>query len=237
METPLLPDAITYRHREAQPEWVARLREISPISEVVSWLAIRWHADFSRWILYEMVPNRFIDPAFRSELEGEHPDRLPDWARIVSVYQWEMFRKYKVHARPCWVIQGTKGGHKVAFDPADQELCRAQGLPPEPPKPGELPYAPFDERVAQQIIRAKNDLAEFKRKHGTTPAWKRTYAENLRAARAQYVSFINDQFEEPTEYFVEALRKGELENAPRTTKDFVKENEAADENYIQSGRF
>jgi hypothetical protein len=237
------PDSVVFHDRPIPPEWEIRLREVSPISDSVSWLALRWFAEAQRWVLYECIPNEFIERGFRSELEGAHPDTLPDWGRIVSAFQWEMFKKYRVHARPCWVIQGHNGGHKVTFDASDQELCRAQDLPTEPPQPGDLPYAPFDERVVQQIIRmsklqkVKNNLGEFKKRFGNTEGYKREFREALRAARAQYVDFINNQFEEPGDLFRSALRKGELEDAPKTTKDFVKENEVADESYIERGRF
>lgn len=229
--------------RQPDPSWVKRLREVSPISEQHSWLDIRWFAESERWLLYEMVPNAFISPGMRAELEGAHPDTLEDWARIVSAYQWQMYRKHKVHARPCWVIQGNNGGHLVAFSPVDQELARSQGLPQEPPAPGELPYAPFDERVVRQIVRmsklvkAKNDLAEFKRRYGTTEEYKRTYNNNLRAAREQYVQYINAQFADGDEDFKSALRKGELDDAPRTTDDFVEKSELQDQKYLDTGRF
>lgn len=229
--------------RQPDPSWVKRLREISPISEVVSWLDLRWFAEAERWLVYEMVPNAHIDVGMRSELEGAHPDTLEDWARIVSAYQWEQYRKHRVHARPCWVIQGANGGNKVQFDEADQELCRAQGLPTEPPAPGSLPYAPFDERVVRQLLRmsklvkCKGDLAEFRRKHGNTDGFKRTYRDNLQAARSQYVEWINAQFSDGDDEMVAASRKGELVDAPRTDDDFVEKSEVQDEKYRLTGRF
>lgn len=237
------PAPVVFHSREVPKEWETRLREISPISDVVSWLALNWFAPAERWVVYEMVPDQFIETGFRSELEGEHPDRLESWARICSPFQWEMYRKYRVHARPCWVIQGANGGNKVAFSEADQELCRAVGLPIEPPIPGALPYAPFDERVVRQLVKmnklakAKNDLQEFRRKHDTTDAYKRTFNENLRAARAQYVAYLNAQFEDGDEEIAKATREGELDAAPRTTDDFTEKAEMQDIRYIETGRF
>lgn len=235
--------ALVVHHREVPREWETRLREISPISEVISWLALNWFAPAERWVIYENVPNQFIETGFRAELEGAHPDTLPEWGRICSPFQWEMYRKHKVHARPSWVIQGANGGNKVAFNAADQELCRAVGLPPEPPQPGSLPYAPFDERVVRQLVKmnklvkAKNDLAEFKRRHGTADADKRTFNNNLREAREQYVRFINDQFTDGTDLFVKAEKQGELSNVAKTDTDWQKLDEASDEKYLQTGRF
>jgi hypothetical protein len=237
------PDSIVFHDRPVPPEWEARLREVSPISDTLSWLALRWFAEAERWVLYECVPNEFIERSMRSELEGAHPDTLPDWGRIVSAYQWDMYRKHRVHARPSWVIQGTKGGHKVAFSEPDQELCRAAGLPPHPPAPGDLPYAPFDERVVTQILRmsklaqAKNSLSEFKKKYGSVAGQKREYREALREARKLALVHYNEQFEEPTEHFVKALRVGELDDAPRTNIDWQKKDELSDEKFVETGRF
>ena len=219
------------------------MREVSPISEHHSWLAFRWFAEKARWVLYECVPNAYIEDSMRAELEGEHPDRLEDWARIVSAYQWEMYRTHKVHARPCWIIQGTKGGHLVEYDEPTKELMRSLELPTNPPEPGDLPYADFDERVVQQIVRmskltkVKNDLSEFKRKHGTTEGHKRTYNEALRQAREQYVKYLNAQLEDGDDLLAKSYRVGELEHQSTTEDDFVELSERQDENYVRRGRF
>lgn len=222
-------------------EWEARLREVSPISDVVSWLSLRYHPDFERWVLYECVPIRFISDNTLIQDLAEGDTGADDV--LVSAYQKEMFKQYRVHARPCWVIQGSKGGNKVEFTESDKELCRACSLPTEPPKPGALPYAPFDERVVGQILamsklmQARNSLSEFKAKHGTVDAQKRTYRDNLQAARAQYVKYLNEQFAEPAEDFVKAERDGEMDTHKRVETDFVKADEAIDQKYIQTGRF
>ena len=88
-----------------------------------------------------------------------------------------------------------------------------------------------------KLVKAKNNLSEFKRKHGTVDAYKKTFNDNLKAAREQYVSFINEQFAEPAEDFVKAAAEGELETAPRVDTDWLKLDEAADEKYLNTGRF
>jgi hypothetical protein len=236
-------DAVVYRERDVPQEWETRLREISPISDTHSWLALRWHPAIERWFLYEMVPDQFISLDWRSELQGEHPSKLEEWARICTPYQWDMYRKHRVHARPCWIIQGVHGGHKVAFDAADQELCRAQGLPTTPPEFGSLPYAPFDERVVVQLMRrnklvqAKNDLAEFRKRHGNTEGFKRTYRDALEKAREQYVSYLNEQLSDGDDLLRKAYDLGELDGSKRTDDDFVEKTERQDYQYIKTGRF
>jgi hypothetical protein len=236
-------DTVVLHDRPVPPEWEARLREISPISDDHSWLCLKWHPACERWFVYEMVPDRFISQGFRAELEGAHPHTLEEWARICTPWQWDAYRKYRVHARLAWIIQGSNGGHKAIFSDIDKELMRAEGLPTEPPTFGSLPYAPFDERVVRQLIamnklvQVKNDLSEFKKRWGKSDGFKRTYATQLREARSKYVDFINKQFSDGDEEMATAYGKGELEHAPRTDDDFVQKDEALDEKYRNTGRF
>lgn len=238
-------EAVVWRkHRDVPPEWEQRLREVSPVSDQHSWLAFRWFDEAQRWMLYECVPIRFIeDNTLIEDLAGPDPNTPEGADVLVSVYQQQMFRQHRVHARPCWVIQGTKGGHHASYTKAVQEDHRALGLPTEPPKPGALAYADFDERVVRHIVemnklvRFKNDFGEFKRRFGTIEGQKREAANALKEARERYVRWINSQFEDGDDLLVSAYRKGELEDAPKTEKDYVKENEDADEKYIRTGRF
>lgn len=224
-------------------EWVRRLREVSPISDVVSWLDLHWMASCQRWGLYECVPIRYVtDNSLIDELAGPDPD-TPDGEHLsVSRYQQRMFREHRVHARTSWIIEGEHGGHQAVYGESTKELCKAKGLPTEPPSPGSLPYAPFDERVVAQVqrmsklVQLRGDLAEFKRRYGKVENWKREQREALREARKQYVAFINEQFGDADE-FKAAYRKGELEHAPTTEIDYDAKNEQADEKYVETGRF
>jgi hypothetical protein len=239
---PVVPEVV-FHDRPVPLEWESRLREISPVSQEHSWLHLKWHPAVERWMVYEMVPQQYVDVGTRAELDGAHPHTLEEWARVITPWQWEAWRKHRCHARLAWIIQGNHGGHKVHFSEIDKELCRAVGLPSDPPAFGSLPYAPFDERVVRQLlamnklVQAKNDLAEFKRRWGNTDGFKRNYKKQLAEARERYVAFVNQQFADGDEHFADALRKGELEDAPRTELEYVKENEDADQKYIETGRF
>jgi hypothetical protein len=235
---------LIYKHRDVPPEWEQRLRESSPISDVHSWLAFRWFDEAQRWMLYDCLSIRFVtDNSLIEDLGGPDPETPEGEDVLVSRFQQEMFRKHRVLARPCWVIQGTRGGHHASYTKAQQEDHRALGLPTEPPKPGDLPYADFDERVVRHLIemsklvRFKNDFGEFKRRFGTVDGQKREAANALKAARERYVKWINSQFEDGDDLLRTAYQKGELEDAPKTDDDFVEKNELADENYIRRGRF
>lgn len=238
-------DAIWFEHREVPKEWEQRLREISPIADMHSWLAFRWFAEAQRWVIYECVPIRFIsDNTLIDDLAQGADPNTPDGADVlVSTFQQQMFRQHRVHARPCWIIQGTKGGHHATYTEAQREDHRRLGLPLEPPKPGALPYAPFDERVVRQLVEMsklvqfKNNFGEFKKRYGTVDGQKREAANALRAARERYVQWINSTFEDGDEHFTTAYAVGELEDAPKTDKEYVKENEESDQKYIETGRF
>jgi hypothetical protein len=238
------PDAVVMQDREFPKEWLQRLREVSPVNDIVSWLEPRWLARYERWALYECVPIRYVDDnELIAELSGPDPDSPEGEGMVVSRFQQEMFKKYRVHARLSWIIQGNTGGHQYVFGESTKELCRAKGIPVEPPKPGDLPYAPFDERVVQQILRmsklakVRNDLGEFKKRYGKVENWKREDREAMREARQQYVQFINAQFGDDLDEFKTAYRKGELEGAPKTEQDYDQLNEAADARYVETGRF
>lgn len=240
------PDDVFRLNNEPPTEWVTRLREVSPVSEVVSWLDFHWHVPSQRWVLYECVPIRYVtDPTLIEDLMGPDPESVAGQraGSTVSVHEWRMFHKYRVHARPCWVIQGTKGGHLVVFGESTKELCRARGLPTEPPQPGDLPYAPFDERVVVQIQRmsklnrVRGDLGEFKRIHGNVSNWKQAKRDELRAARAEFVKYINEQLSDGDDLIAKAVAVGETDDAPVTDKEYVKESEEQDQRYIETGHF
>ncbi|HUR55044.1 MAG TPA: hypothetical protein VMZ71_13005 [Gemmataceae bacterium] len=241
-----VPDAVLYAQREPPAEWVARLREISPVSEVVSWLDLKWSVHSQRWRLYDCVPIQFVtDEELVKDLMGPDPDSPEGQREMVTVsrYQQEMFRTHKVHARDFWCIQGTKGGNPVVYSESTKELCRAYRLPTEPPAPGSQCYAPFDERVVVQLLRynklmqCKNDLGQFKRTYGSVENWKQEKRNQLREARTLFVQMLNDQLLDGDDDLKSAVRKGELADAPRDDREFVQENEEMDARYIETGHF
>lgn len=238
--------------RQPPPEWVARLREIDPIRDAVSYLEFVWYEPAERWVLYEMVPAYDIDVngvkeptvplAILEELKGTDPDLIPWTAPLVSHRQWLLFQKTGRWARPSWIIQGTKGGHYASYDKATVELCKLMQRPCEPPKAGDLPYAPFDERTVTGILRmnkmlaTQNNLDAFRREHSGEGA-KRTFRESLKAARAEYVKFLDDQMEEAAEHFVDAYRAGEYDKAPVSDVDWTKKDEQETDTFIETGNF
>jgi hypothetical protein len=68
--------------------------------------------------------------------------------------QWVLFRTLGGLAKPIWIVQGKNGGHKRHFNALGQAINRLRRRPVEAPYPGELEYAPLDERVLNAFARA-----------------------------------------------------------------------------------
>lgn len=227
--------------REPDPSWVRALGEVSPPSAVHSWLRLVWYAPAQRWVLYEMTPRAYVDPMLAADLDGPRPsyDDFRQGAAIITPLQWDLWRETGCHARPFWVLQGTKGGHKVAYSKDEIALCRVAGLPQEPPAVGDLPYAPLDGRTLRQVVqhdrlkRAKNDLAAFKRGQ-TSEARTREAAEAAKQFRAALVKWLADAVEEPTEHFLRAAAQGDTTHKPTDT-DWVRRDEEATAAFIEHG--
>jgi hypothetical protein len=74
--------------------------------------------------------------------------------------QWVLYRTYGGLAKPIWIVQGKRGGHKRHFNAFEQGINRIRHRPTEPPYPGELEYAPLDNRVLESLRKAR-DLAKM----------------------------------------------------------------------------
>jgi hypothetical protein len=88
-----------------------------------------------------------------------------------------------------------------------------------------------------KLIQCRNDLGQFKQRYGAVANWKRAKRDELRAARAEFVRLLNAQLEDGDEDLRSAVRKGELDHAPRDEHEYARENELMDECYIHTGHF
>jgi hypothetical protein len=228
--------------REPDPSWVRALEEVSPRSDLHSWLRIVWYAPAQRWVLYEMVPRAFVDPGLAMELNGPRPTyaQYQGGESMTTPLQWDLWRETGCHARPFWVLQGTKGGHKAAYSRDEARLAQMAGLPNEPPSVGDLPYAPFDGRTVKQIVRhnrlkaVRNNLSAF-RKAQTADERRREAAEAEKQFRVELVKWLADAVEEPTEHFLRAAKQGDFTAKPTDT-DWVKVDEESTARFIETGR-
>lgn len=154
--------------KELPPEWERDLREISPLSESMSYLIFSWKkspmditGDGARWCLYEAIPNSLITPERREQLEMRpfwdkrvYRDKgaMQAQASIVSAYQWVMYHDHRVDVRPFWCLQGAAGGTALSFTSLERRYLTLMGRPADPDVMGALPYAPWDERVKQAVL-------------------------------------------------------------------------------------
>ena len=244
--------------KETPAGWDAALREFSPISTVVPWLAIRWFpmrrvlngipTDCGRWLLSECVPVENlseIDRDILNYLQGPKPSTLPpSRARVVKVfcndYQWEMYRTHKVWARELWLLQGSNGGHATHYQPEEQQLLQVMGLPTDPPAVGDLPYAPLDARVfaalhrRNRLVALGNNLARWKAS-GSSAAMASEYRDSQRQFRAQYMGFLEDQVREIADLTAFVTRKAEQRDSlPTTSREAMNAASRLDE-YLETG--
>lgn len=183
----------------------ARLAQLAPPHPRLHWLHCYyepgdWWDPAERLVIAEVVPRRALaanrhavgvtGESLLDELEGPHPRAHATYDPIVGglVYrtgtlrpsitarQWELFRAIDGFAMPRWYVQGSQGGHLRAFDPSQQRLLHAEGLPMDPPALGELPWAVVDERTIDQ-------LAQLDRFRAFARDWASRTAEDVVQAR------------------------------------------------------
>lgn len=148
------------------PDWLPDLQRVSPNTGLYSYLMPYWYRAAQCWVLYDVLPIHLIDDGedtgsgisgktLKEIMAGPRPSERDDFKDLehwpVSDTQHEMWRLWRGYARPFWILQGDLGGHQYRFSPFQSDaLCR-MGLPTEPPRPGDLAPAPFDNRVIAQL--------------------------------------------------------------------------------------
>jgi hypothetical protein len=255
--------------REFPAEWLRRLRQISEVSDEVGWLYPHWEAGDpwvpgQRWVLYEMIHEKFVDDAIVEELNGPHPrseghmcaDKVPHqfqclcrrklngWrdgpCMLVDLTQWQLYRKTGGYfAKRFWIIQGSTGGHKWEFNENERRMLRFADLPTDAPRLGSLPYAPFDERVVKQIMRHNKLVTmgiSIEQHRERMGAGYEQYKESVaREARRQYVEYLSEQLQDVNDLAISAARKGDLDGHRKTEVDWERVEEASTDHFIETG--
>ena len=171
-----------------EPSWQAQLDALCPPDGRLGWLHLYWEAGFQwehvgRWMIGQVVPADSVDDAFKELLEGPNPanfGRLEDGEWItylpgISRRQWHFYRETDgCLLRPYWVVQGSKGGHKLRLTHAEARIIEIEGGDPDVPAPGDLPYAVPDRRTFQML--AKMDMV---RKHNLMVGYLENRDERL----------------------------------------------------------
>ena len=149
------------------PAWQANVTRLwGGPNQHVSWLHLDWYDDegVNRLVLWQVVPIEQCGPFQRDILLGPPPgkDRYGRQTGTPMVrIQWDLCQRLHGWASPYWIVQGERGGHKRRFDHVEQQTLRMAGLPTEPPVPGALSYAPFDQRVIDQVM-ARDRMLKYK---------------------------------------------------------------------------
>lgn len=172
-----------------------------------------------RWAIWECLPLAALErtPRFAAQayellraLRGPPPTSKRTWivregrrqmrsTSIVSQFQWELFQTRREWVVPYWIIQGNYGGHLWRFPPAYQMLLRLHGRRLQPPVPGMLPYAAWDNRVRSQLIRERElreRLESFSTRDRTTKTdshHKREQIEIEREGRRALLQWLDAQ--------------------------------------------
>ena len=142
-------------------EWQADCARLfgSP-NEQVSWLHLDWYddEDVNRLVVYQCTPRAKLSPLHTEFLDGPPPrkdarGRATKDSPPMLRQQWEIAQQHRCWAQPYWIIQGARGGHKRRFSAIESQLLKLAGLPITPPDAGALPYAPWDTRVIDQLVR------------------------------------------------------------------------------------
>lgn len=188
--------------RDVPAEWRQRLEAVMPAQgEGLSRFELGWESGemptedrpnrrpVGRWCIYQVT----------------HPANVPPWKREIVLEEPETPGHFRIRQRlvqtgelvePWWIIQGTRGGHKVEFSDAESALLYLEGRPWEPPTPGSLPYAEFDNRVVEQIVlwdRLRSGYRTIK------TAQKGEDADAWRQFRKRLLGFLNEQVSESVE--------------------------------------
>jgi hypothetical protein len=172
------PAVVREFSRTPRPEWEAELERITPRSDRLSYLLIRWHPGFvrpgfinnrgvemrkarwipvERWIIYQLNPNPRTYPQLLWAPVPRTGNRLRvrpvvDLARkAMDRVQWSIYLETGRYAQPFWVVQGDRGGHKRNYSDIESRLSLFHGGPAAPPSLGELPYAEPDERTFSKL--------------------------------------------------------------------------------------
>lgn len=251
---------------EIPSDWEAALRAFSPVRYDTPWLALRWFPmerqikdgswrDCGRWVIYECLHESLIpenDRDIVNLLSGPQPSRISDpgeaYAKMLYAndYQCMMYRKHKVWARNFWIIQGSSGGHPIEYDLTEKAILQACGLPTDPPPLGTLPYAPFDERVINQIRKRSRtykygSIDEAKR-HATPEAVERDMRAAERTFREWHVKHLESSLAPSVDfldYYTSSSRTAtECRNTlPEMSKEDQRAAEIAHDMYIETGDY
>lgn len=173
--------------RETLAEWQRQLNQAVPPTDKLSHLLIRWEPGdewmpIQRWFLWQVIDpaHHPIEPWILQELKGPAPRstghpcfvgycacdvKKNRWVggacRYIDQATWDLYQERFLCGNRWWVIQGDKGGHRKRWEVGGLEstVSKMKGHGEQPPLPGDLPYAPFDSRVIEAVMKERDNFA------------------------------------------------------------------------------
>jgi hypothetical protein len=253
----------TLLHRDVPRDWETRLAELSPPTNRFTWLRLRWEPGVAweepveRFIIDQMMPARMMTSEFHKGIleqlerstppQGYYDQVLGRYVHedhcLITTRAWELFRLTNCWATSFWVIQGSHGGHQWEFTAAEKKLLRFMGLPDEAPAPGDLPYAPFDERVVEKLIERDTlrelDAGLSRSRAVLAGAQSRRQERQERDVRERIAKLLRDQMADVGAEMDSALEAmGTARRIISREENIALEaaSEQAEENYLTHGR-
>lgn len=250
MGTPL--DVARALMRKQPPkEWETALREISPVSTAHSYLIFAWkepllEPDKGRWCVYEAIPDAAIETERRFLLSstpywerGTKGERQAQ-AQLVSAYQWEMYRLYRLDVRPFWCLQGDAGGTPLHLNSIEKRFLRMMGQSDTPHAVGALPFAPWDARAAtavlgrDRLLGLGRDVDRLKAS-GTTAAVESARQTMERAFRAKFWDWMAEKLAPNADALAHLFKNGYTSHMRRETKEESRAAADARDVFIETG--
>jgi hypothetical protein len=234
------------------PAWQEELDRIAPPAGRLSYLSLYWEGGYDwepigRWMVAQIIPPASIAPAFRELLEGPNPadhgyfecDEYGQkrWVTTlpgITRRQWQWYRDFGSFFRPYFVVQGTKGGHRLRWTFPEKRIIEMNGGDPNPPAPGDLPYAVPDQRTFKMLgewdmLRKWARAMDYMDGANARDEFKE---EERRVMRAEYWKRLGDHVEA---YSDELAHHIDLDDAPETRVDWEQKNEELEEAFITEG--
>lgn len=168
--------------------------------------------------------------------------RNPDC--LITEHAWQLYRETGCWGRPYWIIQGDKGGHKWEFTKAEKKLLMQAGLPRDPPRAGDLPYAEWDDKVKAKLMLLdmlrgqhgeRRRAAAVAKGHSVQEEHEKELQLEL---RKNLVKFLADQVSEIAPDAHKALLEMDAPYVHHTKEETLRHEERmeqAEEDFIQTG--
>lgn len=237
---------------EAPAAWVARLREISPVTDKLSHLRFRYRSpqpswlyhDRGVWELYSCTPRSAVHPD-RAEQFRLHWSELPKSQQVgrramVSNYQHYMWHVHGVEARRFWVLHGPWGGTPAVYTAREAKMLEAANAVSEPFPLGFFPPCEFHEGAVTLILARDRFLQAGKNldaleKMDRPAALKAEDEAVEREFRQKYLDWWYETIQPQKEFMASQIGKAQAADLPPAPEGLADRLATWKEQYIEHG--